>query len=343
MTAIGFCTRYYSHEATYAALILANWAAAQHHDVSFFSATRKFAGIDSRWDPVVRASRGKPFTTWADAQDVVVWTHCPHIEQLEWCRNEGKHTVLFSLWHEFEPWQRDTFRAADVVLSPSEIAAHMLQSRWQVGRSIPLWLDPGLPLFNKHEERTAPKLLLPLWDGAARRIEMTMLELLDRMLELHDVGLTVTYSSSTLAGHAYERIKTLRRKYGPRVQSLAGTPWRDRPLVYQTHDLTLWPAHAESTCLTPLISLAMGTPLICFAVPPMHEILNQGNSYLVPCGVDYTPAGAAVCHPDYSRFEETLHEGLKNETGLRMLQQCTGDGFAVRRGLFSEILTRVFC
>jgi hypothetical protein len=338
---LGIVTRYTAHEAAYAAITLANWGLARDLQVSIYPANQNPAMLERHWDTVVRKSRITQFSDWALSQEAILWTHCPHFEQLRWCSQQERRCVLFSLWHELDNSQRPVYQKADMVLSPSRIAARALQTRWQIGRSIPLPFSLGLPLFHKDPEDGPIRLLLPIFDGAARRMEMTILAIMERVLAtMPHIELAIAYNASTLASYAYSKLQQLKRVGRERFKLLPRVAWKDRPLLFQHYDMTVWPTHAENTCIVGLMSLAMGAPLICFSVPPVDEIARAANSLLAPCGIDYGPHGAAVCRPDYAAFEEILHEGLKNRDRLHTLQQATSVGLADRQVDFTGILTR---
>lgn len=301
--------------------------------------------VERKWDAVARRAQQSTFTSWAAEQDLVLWTHCPHIEQLRWCNQQNIRTVIFCLWHELEIEQQATYREATFTLSPSCEAARLLQIRWRVARSIGVPWELGLPLVRKDPRpRNGPRrLLLPLFDGIARRVEMTTLDVLDRVLATYsDTTITVACSSSTLGYHAYHRLRQLACKYRSRVYVQRGVLPCRRPVLFQEHDLTVWPTHAENSGHWGLMSLSQGTPLACFQFSPLGEFVHEENAILHRCCEDRGVLGVPVCQPDYAGFDAALQASLKNPDYLRTLQQTVHVGLDQRRAAFRDTLARVF-
>lgn len=301
--------------------------------------------VERKWDEAVRRARQAPFTNWAADQDLILWTHCPHLEQLRWCNQQQLRTAIFCLWHELETNQAHAYREATFVLSPNRESAKLLQSRWRVGRSIFLPWEPGLPLVRKSNKRPPPgrRILLPLFDGVVRRIEMTSLDVLDRLLTVYqDTTLTVACSSSTLGYHAYHKLRQLICHHRDRVTIQRAVPPCKRPVLFQQHDLTFWPTQAENSGHWGLVSLSQGTPLACFGFSPLSEFVTEENALLLRCCEDHNAMGVPVCQSNYQAFDELLLTSLKNPDYLRTLQQTVHVGLDERRATFRDTLARVF-
>ncbi len=340
---LGIVTQYRRHEATYIAITLANWARSRGIDVSIFSPLQRCSDISRHWDAAVRTNGRTRFTDWAQQQDKLIFMQCPSHEQVTWCRTNHIWVTIYSIWHEIDNDDQRAYKAADLVLAPTQTATNYLRSRWQLSRCLHLPLDLGQPFVLKEPRRQAKQrsLLLPLFDGVARRFEMTVLEVVARLLEtFDDIRFAAAYTSSTLAPHAYSKLRQLSLRYRGRVDLLPRVDFNERPLLFQRHDLTLWPTVAESTGYWGLMSMCQGTPVACFQYTPVSEFVNENNSISLPCRQGFTDMGVPVADPDYSKWEDHLHAALKTPELLRMLQQSVHCGLDQRRATFQETLQR---
>jgi hypothetical protein len=312
-------------------------------DVSIYPALQRCSDISRHWDAAVREAGRSRFTDWALQHDTLIFIQCPSREQIVWCKANKIRTAIFSLWHELYGDDKDAYKAADVVFAPTQTETNYLRSRWQLGRVIYLPLDLGQPFVLKEPKRRSPTrtILLPLFDGLARRFEMTVLEIVVRLLTtFDDIRFTAAYTSSTLAPHAYNKLRQLSLRFRGRVELQPRVDYNARPLLFQRHDLTLWPTVAESTGFWGLMSMSQGTPVACFHYTPVAEFINEYNAIALPCRQGFTEMGVPVADPDYGKWEEHLHAALKTPELLRMLQQSVHHGLDQRRAAFQETLQR---
>lgn len=336
---LGIYTRYQYHEATHVAIRLANWALEHGYEASIYPTTTKRLVIDSRWDSVANAQRGRRFTDWARAQTTVIWTHVPPIEQIAWCKRQGIHTVFFPLWHEMLSSDRESIGAFDAVLAPSRAVAQLLTRRWNAHRAYAAPWDIGLPFTMKDARHRINQqwLLLPFYDNEPQKSEMTAVEIAGRALaRYHNTVLTVMYNSSSLGSPAKRRLARFERFFGDRVRLLRSVPVERRPFVFRCHDLTLWPTHAENTGMTGLLSMTMGTPVIAFEGAPLDDMLSSNNGLPISCGQAMDEGGVPSIIPDYAAFEEGLYSLLDNHDYLHRLQQTVNHGLQERRGRFNS-------
>lgn len=340
---LGICTRYCRHEAAYAAIRIADWASQYGADVTMLNVTPTPVALSPRWDRETKRHAGARFTDWARDCDLILWTHTPIFEQVAWAHKHGVETAVFSLWHELRPHDRRVYRELHAVISPSHEAARFLMSRWNIRRSYAAPYDPGTPFMRKHPRlrSTGTWVLLPLFDREPWRTEATALEISDRMLKRYpDTHLTVAYNSSHLVPFATRRLKQLQRGFPDRVRVLRRCRPAYRPILFGEHDLTLWPTHAENTGMTGLTSLAMGTPVLAYAFPPVSEFLNPKNSVRIPCRTTTNELGVPLTAPDYEAFEHGLWEVLDSPSDLRRLQETVSYGLLQRRKAFGDVLAR---
>lgn len=344
---LGICTRYCRHDATQVALLIANWAKRRNIPVSIYSPTRMPRRLGSAWDDEVRRTSELPFTEWVRKCTTVIWTHVPHAGQVDWCNTQSQLTSIFVLWDELKPGDRHALREADCTLSPSSECAKLIHSRWGIRQSLwaPLAID--FPATRKDPRINSNYIwvLLPLFDRAPYKTEATALEVAGRLLAARDdVILTVGYNSSTMASHGKQRLRRFQRYFGSRCRVLRGTPWPKQPYVFAEHDLTLWPAHFDNTCFTPLLSVTAGTPVVSFKVPPAQELLLPETAILVPGAKENgSRFGVPSIEPDYYRFERTVQSLLLNPEHLKAMQQSVLHGLGQRHKVFNEVLGRIIC
>ena len=343
---IGFCTRYCHHEAAYAAVRLMQCTQQMGHDVTVRAITPRPVSLDSMVDRMVKSTQKQLFTEWAGGLDCVVWTHAPHYDQVNWAKRRGIRTVLFSLWTEVAPEDRRTYQIADSIITPCREGSRFLKTRWDLTQTWAMPWDPGLPFTLKSPDRdpSTCHVLLPLYDGNARRTEATAIEVAGRMLLRYEqTQLTVAYNSSSFAPFAKRRIDQFCKYFPGRVHLRPGVPVHERPVLFRQHDLTLWPTHVESCGMVGLTSVMMGTPVIAFAFSPVTEFLNEQNSVLAPTETVCNDMGVPSARPVYAELERVLHQTLESPEVLRNLQGTVLHGLPQRRTAFRDVLQRVFC
>lgn len=340
---LGIYSRYQSHEASYAALQLADWAVARGHDVSIFSDDKPQTRLHPTWDRVVQHAGPRGYTAWLENLDAVLWTHCPIAEQVTCANRRGLRTIVMPFWHELRSDDRKALRQAQFVVVPSRAAADLVGARWQLKRCWAALWDPGLPFTLKndmqHPERI--KLLLPLFDHYPRVIDAACPKLLQRLMEYIDcVDLTVPFTPAQLSAAGLRQLKAFSRSFPGRVTLLKSVPLQRRPLLYAQHDLTIWPTLAENIGLVGLTSIAMGTPVLAFNYPPLSEFLSVKNSVLVPCSGQPESLGRPRIAPDFAAFEQAASQLLHDRQYLGKLQQTVHHNLENRRNIFNDVWMR---
>lgn len=341
---LGICTRYTNHEATYAAIRLAEAAESLDvEEVSLFTMTPQLSRISPRWDDKVVRVQHVPFSRWAAKQDHILWTTVPHKEQLCWVRQQQKKTTILVLWHELDSQAMSTLATADSLLCPSVACYDFMRNRYCANAVCLPW-DCGQPLFSKPDNYsvTRPKIFLPFWDGNARRSEMTAIRLLDILLRRHvDLEITLACNSSTISSAATRTLGRIPKTCRQRLHIVRGTPPSTRFQLFQSHDLTLYPSHFESTGMTVVQSLEMGTPVVAFNFRPLTEILTTSNSVTVACKEETNSVGTPRAVPDYDGLSDTLYHLLNDIEFLSELQDTTLAGVEHRRDAFVNTLRSV--
>lgn len=340
---LGICTRYTAHDATFGALRIADMATSCGIDVTLLTPTNQPSALGSRWDQSVVRSSDMLFTEWVKTVDHVIWTTIPHLPQVDWVANLGKKASVLLIWQELSPYDQATLAAMTHIICPNT-ASYDLMQKYGFRNCINVPWDAGLPVHQKPRgyQPSTIKVLLPLWDGNANRTEMTILNVVTRALCRHkNVSFTVVYNSSTLASCGKRKISELQRGFPGRFQGLKRVKPRDRLLLYQSHDLTLWPTHHESTCLTGLQSIELGTPVVGFSFRPTCELLTSHNSVTVSCHESVSDMGVPRAIPNYELLDELLRCALQDVEFVRQLQTTVLLGVEGRRTTFSKQLRRI--
>jgi hypothetical protein len=341
---LGICTRYRHCEAAIAAIRLAEWAARAGHEVSLFPVTNSPPRLHKHWDPVAKAGRSRRFAAWAKEQTTVIWTHCPIYQQVTWARKQGAQTGILCLCDEIQPNDVTAYRAADVVLAPSDVVQQYAEKELRVRRAVGLPWDTGEPFTQKDLRLKSEHVwvLMPMFDYEPCRIEATALEIAGRALATNPhMVLTVPYNSSKIAPFTVRRLKEFRHYFGNRVRLLPGIPLETRPLLYATHDLTYWPVCSGGIGTVGITSVTMGTPVLAFDIPVITDFLHQANSVQVPAVAHTAQNGLPYAEPDYNAMEQAMQAILADRAKLRYMQNNTLAGLDRRRKVFETILTRV--
>jgi hypothetical protein len=301
--------------------------------------------VDPAWDKKVQSHRRVHFTDWLSWCDGVLWTAVPHRDQLAWVAEQKKRTLVFVLWHELTAEDRPTLADATLTIAPSVASARFLGDHWSLRNVVVTPWDCGQPMFKKPSSYVPenPRIIMPLYDGVARRIETTALDIAARALHFHpNASFTFAYNSSTLASPGKRRIKEIRRMFPDRVTVLQGVSPPNRPLLFSQHDITFWPTTWESTCMVGLLSTTMGTPVITFNYRPVDEFfVDDVHGVLVETQESQNAIGLPRAAPDYTLMDEMLHHLLMDTDSLRALQQSVLKGICARRSTFHENFSRV--
>lgn len=341
---LGIYTRYQHCEDALVALRLANWAAQAGHVVSLYTPTQTRVALDGHWDKEVTTSHDCRYTDWVVDKTMVIWTRCPISEQIEWANKHNIRTSIFCLWHELHEDHVRSYRAADFVLSPSNISAQFVEQVFKIRQSHALPWDTGEPFTVKDPRLHADyiRVLLPLFDHAPYEVEATALEVAGRaLLRFPTMMLTVAYNASKIAPFATRRIKEFKKDFGSRVRLMPGVLIGQRPMLFAAHDLTYWPVCCANTGMIGLTSITMGTPVLAFQIPPLTEFLTTLNSIQVPTTVYSGDMGVPRMEPNYDVMEQHFHAVLADVNRLKLLQQGVLHGLVQRRKAFGEVLTHL--
>ena len=337
---VGISTRYCVHEATYAALQLADLVQQLGHDVRIDSVNSP-SPLDSRWDKHVSSAKYLELSTWAD---MLIWTHIPTLKELWfWHKNSKAKTVVVPMWSELRAKDKKQLSRVQHVVAPHH-SVMLLRKRWPGNWAAVPW-DNGLPVTRKAGLRTAGRIyaLVALFDDVINDLSMTLIDELARLLKaVPNVYFTVAYCSSRLSRPAANRLRGLAASFGERCQLATKVTLRDRPLLYARHDLTLWPAVMTDIGCVALDSLTLGTPVVTWQCPPIDEILRPDNAVLVKCDVEHSEQGVPFSDGNCCRLGIALQQLLDDPARILAMQKHTATQLEARRGEFIRFWAKLF-
>lgn len=337
---LGIYTRYRRHEATYAAIRIACFAHGLGYDVSLFTEDRAKTCVHPEWDRA--AVRGGPqsYESWAAKCDTICWTHVPPVSQINWANARDKSTILFALWTELSSEDRKAFRKAKIVLCPTVAAAALLAKRWRLQTCrVAMW-DVGLPITTKPKPEHIPKprVLIPSDLFAAPTPELTAL-IISALEFSPDVEMTLSYVPSRWKACDLCDLRGLART--GRLRLVPSTSEPDRPLLFQQHDLTLWPVPIDNFGYGALYSRTLGTPVLAFETPAAVEALDGSQSVRVAAEVVENGLGVPSIVPDYPTYLNHLLGILLDPLMLPAMLDESAEDLLHRKRQFTKVMTQV--
>lgn len=336
---LGINTRYRQHEVAFAATHLADHARHDGVCVSMRADGACMREVAPYWDSRVRHKVG--FVEWVTNCDRVLWTRCPAPALVDAVRDYGIETWILAVWDELQGHDIHALQNADVVIYPYRCVGDVLKGHgaaWQVVE-LP-WAVPVPP--TPHPAREPAELLqrtrlaVPLFDSQPSRVDSRVFALLAWILDSMPHTEVVIGRGRQWRRVAARALRAMQKHYGPRVQVVTRPTYMERIRFYADADVTIWPASYEGLALAGLWSVAMGTPVIAWDVPPQTEYLRQmRNSYLIPCDLEYNWLGVPEVVVDMPRFYQGVVTLLQDAPLLGRIQQTTTDGVSERQACFA--------
>lgn len=339
---IGIYTQYSHSEPTYAALRIADWASSRGLDAAIMTSTSRPPELHRAWDRRLLMRQQTSPKDWLESCDAVIWTGIPPEHEAAYIRGEGVKTVGLAMWRELKDGHRQIYKNLDAVVAPSQAAAVAIQNAWDLSNVHAVPWDAGWPPVVKHPSRLRSdhvRVLLPLVDDMPDRTEWSVLRVLEQLLDRDNVHATVSFLPSMLRPACIRELEHIAETCG-RLTLDRSRPYMDRPFLFASHDVTLWPSQVEDIGLIGLHSIAAGTPVIAFDIPPINEFINDQNGWAVPCDLSPSPLCVAAA-PDYVAMAEALAEAVDDHDGRTARESSTVDGLVRRAVLFEDGWDRV--
>lgn len=336
---VAISTRYCFHEATYAALRMAELAQHLGHDVRIDSVNNP-PRLNCVWDKRVSSQKYLELQAWAN---IVVWTHAPSVKEVNFWRRGPAKLILIPMWNELRSDCRKALGKLDHVVVPHRAGLNV-GDRWSKDWMAVPW-DNGLPITRKDGLRVPGQVhvLVAMFDDSAAYVDLTLFDELSRLLKTFpQLHITIAYCSSRVRTLTSNRMRGLANAFKGRCSLLRGVAIRDRPLLYARHDLTMWPTPVTDIGCVGLDSLTMGTPVVAWKCPPIDEILRPDNGRLVDCEVNYSPLGIPASDCNCYRLGLALQQLLLEPAAILTLQQNTAVQLETRRKEFVRSWAKLF-
>lgn len=305
---IGIYTHYAHCDQAYFAIRLANYLRNYGESFSLYSDSAP-AKLKTVYDNRVCHKKNIKYTDWAKKHSIIVWTHTPKIEQINYAQRYNILTIVAPMWQELNAPFKKTMKVADHVVAFSTECRDLYQNIYKLKNTCLIPFDSGIPATKKEGNINHRKIrvFLPWFDRNARCTQsefLTHLEYLVRHME--EIHLSVAISSSKFSPSIAKFFRKLGDKTG-RVTVHRNIEVDARPRMYADHDLTIFPAECDNYGFCSLMSISCGTPVLTFALAPQNDFLYQeANGVAVKTQVDYDEHGVPHASPDYVRYVSTL-------------------------------------
>jgi len=335
---IGIYTHYAQCDETYFAIRLANFLRDIGESFSVYSNCAP-AKLKTVYDNRIHHRKKIKYTDWVKKHNVVIWTHVPKIEQINYAKRNNIITIVVPMWQDLTSPFRKSIKNADHVVAMSTDCRDLYHAVYKFRNVSMIPFDTGLPVTKK-ESRVDPrkiKVFLPWFDRNARCTQSEFLAHLEYLvLRMEELYLTVAISSSKFAP-AIAKFFQKRGLQTNRVTVLRNVKISDRPALYAAHDLTIFPAECDNYGFCNLTSITCGTPVLTFAVGPQADfVYPDSNGVAVKTEVDYDENGVPHANPDYDRYISTLQTLIAEPHHIDSLNRKVNYNLNSRRKSFES-------
>jgi glycosyltransferase involved in cell wall biosynthesis len=338
MEAVSIYAPYRHSEITEAALRLADFAFAQGFLVRLLSPGLLVPGLHSHWDRHVRTARSSAnILNWARPADYFVWFE-PDPVQLDLARliNEARATHSPPAKHTLVvPWQDVSAEAEvyvqfwdyDWFVSPSShIGEAVTRELCLDDNRVSRWVDWGPPLppvrrvLRSDDEQLALLVLADL--RTLRQQGDELLRVVSALLELQPrLRLTLCCERSWNRSQR-RRLRDLLGRFPDRLSQRQRVSLSEKSNLLHGHDWVWLPSAASNFGQDAWHALSCGTPVICYDMPPLSEIVFDGvNGVRLECELTWNWLGAIRALPDFSDVVSQLMDVLNNRELLTRLQR----------------------
>lgn len=260
----------------------------------------------------------------------------PPLDHLQFVKQKGIRSALFLAWHEISPSELLHLSLFDDIFCMNADAAETLLGLG-ISNTVVCGWDNGRPFFTKRPQAGSVSVLLPLWDGNARRTELTAVEVLRRaVLRQRDVTATVAITASTVSGPGYAAIRRACRESGGKIKLVRNVSELQTHFLLATHDLVLCPYHFDNANLVATAAITAGSPVVTFLMPTNRCVLSESNSISDPVRYCRTPTGAPMASPCYKNLDDALYFAVSDTAYVRNLCESIDQGRLQRRENFHD-------
>lgn len=335
---IGICTRWRKTDATHAALSVARRLHELACPFIINCYDWRSGDVAADYDKHVHHIQ---FQKWLSTVKHIIWTAPVDSYFITQARKKHIRSSLYTSWDQLEPYDEKVLAEYTHILVPSVVQAMQLRDKFKLRNVAMLPYDPGVPSTLRGEHTNCvpgrTKLFLSLYGAQLRRVDLSaILVLATLMQDLPQVDVTIACSKG-LAMYTQKELKQLAKKFPGRWRNLFNCKWTDQVIEMSKHDLTVWPAKWDGFGIVGTTSLAMGTPVIAWDMPPVNEHLASGrNSILVQSSIEYNWIGMPSVKPNYQEFDRVLRWLITDKTALAELRKHTAERFDERRDEFRK-------
>lgn len=334
---VGIYTHYAHCDQTYFAIRLADFLHARGIDFSIYSDNQP-GKLKIPYDRAVVSRSARKYTEWAKTRNVIVWTHVPRVEQINFAKKFNCTTIIAPMWQELVTPYKKAMIAADSVVAMCTESATLFQEIFRIRHTSLIPFDTGLPITRKTTKVSAKaiKLFLPWFDRNARCATGDFLSSLIFILEnMHEAHLTVGITTSKFSPAIVKFFDHAAKRCNGRIQIEKNKFVSKRASMYVNQDLTIWPGECDNFGLCPLTSITMGTPVLTLSVSPQTDfVAPETNGVLVKTRLDYDENGVVHAVPDYSKFAAVLQELVAEPKYIEELNSKTPYNLSIRRRAF---------
>lgn len=320
-------TPYTHNEVTYAAIRLANLILAGGGEVRLVSPTGIENGVHGYWDRHVRSGRGSGiYFASSHAQTFVHFQPNAALKEMtELVSPEAQH-VLVPQWHQLREHDSNVVATYDDIVCASKTCKENIQNIvFQVAKSDSLlaWTPwtAGIPTVSRdglvREGGCASVLFMVNHTTCSDILLQTISALLQ---ELRGLTVSLVYTRSWRGEHR-KLLRQLLSSYADRFRSvkLQGHDMLNKEL--HAHDWTVLTWTKADFGITAARSLACGSPVIAYDVPPFNELICNGrNGFLIPCESKSTTYQAQTAIPTVDATLATLIPAFRDNKMLFTMQ-----------------------
>ncbi len=308
---IGFHLNYTQSDNALAGLALASQISRAGHDISILSRGTRSRSVDPHFDNKVINHKSISFWDWAQKQDIIIWTHAVPVEVIQVLKQLEIKTVIYSLWDELSKDVKLAYRVVDMVASPIMQNAIQLREMWKIKKSYYWPLNLNLPITLKEDITNKDlKVLVPICGSQIYVQYSEVFDMLNRIIKNTKNTKFTLLTSKRFAAFANKAVEQLQKEN--EVTVIKDPDWIEQVKLYSNHDLVVKCSVRDNCNLIPLVSAALGTPLITLDLPPINETPGSKHMFLSECMKTSNEFKVPLARPDYNSFTSEVIELCEN-------------------------------
>lgn len=323
----GIYSSYSYRDGTDAAITLADFLGTkQVPRVNWLSPTPPTAGLDGYWDGVVLNEERNNFKDWVRQRKQIVWFHVDK-ERLEIARAAKCRNILAVMWHNLRKVDFKTLFQYDLIVVPGTTEQKWLEKAVPGINTMVVPWSTMLEIRRRGRQSSRTRVMVHIRNFTAKTCGALLLHSLNAAMDGNsNLDLTIVHGRNFDAvGDKF--LADMLSKRSDRVKELVRPSRQQRLAVTEQHDWTFWTAIAESAGVIGMESLACGTPVIGFDVPPVSTIVRPTKTgWLIPCDIRDSETGAPIAVPSVKDIIDEFREVCVSRDLLDDLRGQPWDG-----------------